>query len=589
MAKKRNTSISNSTSRRIAKTILNGFRSYFADYLNLTLSAKARFEKSDWHGGQQAHVERMALYKTKVSQISELLPTITNKDITDLDLWRQAKQAYTSLVYNFPNFEIAETFFNSVFGNINDHDKIDDDLIYVLSSQLKQIPEAEYSIYIRYENISSPKKLFKQLLADAEFSLPYENSQRDVANIVAEFEADVKPHIHSDFSDLKFDLLESVFYRSKAAYLIGRIVDGEHLTPFILPILNNEKGGLYVDTAIFNREEMSVIFSFARTQFMVDEPLPFEYVHFLKQLLPHKSDYEIYTSLGFPIHAKTEFYRELVTHLRDSNDQFIIAPGVKGMVMSVFTLPSYDVVFKLIKDKFDPPKDITHEKVKEQYQMVSRHDRIGRMADTQKFVNMTLPLDRFSDELLDELKTVAPSQLVINKKENRLLIKLLYIERRMIPLNLYLLDADEEQTRNVIEEYGNAIKQLAAANIFPGDMLLKNFGVTRHNRVIFYDYDEICPLVDCNFRKIPKPRTEEQEMSSTPWYTIDPNDIFPEEFGLFFSGNPVAKKAFEEMHADIYGVEFWHGLQERIRNGAIIDVFPYRRKRRFLRCQKPEA
>ncbi len=582
IAKRKNT-ISNSTSRRIAKTILNGFRSYFADYLNLTLGAKARFEKADWLGGQRAHVERLALYKTKVKQVSALLPTITNKDITDLELWRQAKMAYTQLVYNFPNFEIAETFFNSVFGDINDHDKIDDDLIYVLSSQIKSPLKAEYSIFIRYEQLSSTQELFQCLLEEAEFSLPFEDLQRDVGNINSEFEQAVTPLLNNPITELKFDLLEAVFYRGKAAYLIGRIVDGAQVLPCVLPIMNNEKGAIFVDTAIFNREEMSIIFSFALSHFMVDAPLPYQYLNFIKQLLPHKSDYEIYSSLGFPIHAKTEFYRELVKHLRRSQEKFIIAPGIKGMVMSVFTLPSYDVVFKLIKDRFDPPKEVTHDIVKEKYQMVSRHDRAGRLADTQKFVNLTLPLDRFSDELLEELKKVAPSQIEISKESNRILIRLLYTERKMIPLNIYLQEADDEQTKNAMEEYGNAIKQLAAANIFPGDMLLKNFGVTRHGRVVFYDYDEICLLTECNFRKIPEAQTEEQEMSATPWYSIGPNDVFPEEFSLFFSGNPKARKAFEKMHSDLYKVEFWQRIQKRIRNGTVIDVFPYRKNRRFVR------
>jgi isocitrate dehydrogenase kinase/phosphatase len=247
----------------------------------------------------------------------------------------------------------------------------------------------------------------------------------------------------------------------------------------------------------------------------------------------------------------------------------------------VFTLPSYDIVFKVIKDKFDPPKDVTRDIVREKYRMVSRHDRVGRMADTQEFHNFVFPLNRFSPELLAELKQVAPSLLVF--QGNRLIIRHLYTERRMAPLNLYLKDADEAQTRNVMEEYGNAIKQLAAANIFPGDMLLKNFGVTRHQRVVFYDYDEICPLIECNFRRTPKPQTEEQEMAARPWYTVGPQDIFPEEFRLFFSGNQLARKAFEELHSDLYDYRFWQGLQQQIRAGIIVDVFPYRRKRRFSR------
>lgn len=565
----------------MAKTIHNSFASYFSDFLNITLGAKARFEKSDWLGAQAAHEERIELYKAKVRQTADLLQTVTTKDITDLDLWRQTKNAYTQLLFGASNDEISETYFNSVFGWINDHDKIDDDLIYVRSSQAKKPAESEYGIYIRYRGGRDIAQLFHQVLADAEFSVPWEDVTRDVANITRAFTDQVGFECAEAEQDFVVDLLESVFYRGKAAYLIGRIVDGERYIPLVLPVLNNEHGGLYVDTAIFNREEMSVVFSFTRAHFMVDAPLPYQYLHFLKQLLPQKGDNEIYAALGFAKHAKTVFYRELIHHLARSDGLFCIAPGIKGMVMSVFTLPSYDIVFKVIKDKFDPPKEVTHQIVRDKYRLVSRHDRVGRMADTQEFHNFVFPLARFSAELLAELRQVAPSLLVF--KGDRLIIRHLYTERRMTPLNLYLKGADEAQTRNVMEEYGNAIKQLAAANIFPGDMLLKNFGVTRHKRVVFYDYDEICPLTDCNFRVVPEPKTEEQALAVRPWYRVEPNDIFPEEFRLFFSGNQLAKRVFEELHSDLYDCRFWRGLQEQIRNGFIVDVFPYRRRRRFPR------
>ncbi len=573
--------IRNSTARRMAKTIHNSFASYFSDFLNITLGAKARFEKGDWLGAQSAHEERIELYKAKVRQTADLLKTVTTKDITHLDLWRQAKIAYTQLLSGATNDEIAETFFNSVFGWINDHDKIDDDLIYVRSSQANKPAASEYSIYVRYRGGPDVGQVFQQILAETEFSVPWEDSARDVANIVRAFAEQVAPRLGGPAPELVFDLLESVFYRGKAAYLIGRILAGEHCFPLVLPVLNNEHGGLYVDTAIFNREEMSVVFSFTRAHFMVDAPLPYQYLYFLKRLLPHKGDNEIYAALGFAKHAKTVFYRELVRHLAHSDDLFCIAPGIKGMVMSVFTLPSHDIVFKVIKDKFDPPKEVTRQIVRDKYRLVSRHDRVGRLADTQEFRNFVFPRARFSPALLAELNLVAPSLLEF--QGDRLIIRHLYTERRMTPLNLYLKDADEAQTRNVMEEYGNAIKQLAAANIFPGDMLLKNFGVTRHQRVVFYDYDEICPLTECNFRPLPEPQTEEQALAVRPWYRVEPNDIFPQEFRLFFSGNQLAKQVFEEMHGDLYDYHFWRGLQEQIRAGVIVDVFPYRRKRRFPR------
>jgi len=572
--------IHNSTARRMAKTILNGFRSYFADYLNSTLTAKARYEKADWHGVREANVERLELYKTKVAQTVQYLGVVTNKDIASLTLWQEAKKAYTQLVFNFPNFEIAETFFNSVFSDIHDHDKISDDIIYVLSSQLIEAPEAEYSVFVRYQGTDF-RTTFERILKEAEFSLPMEDLDTDLDCIMDVFQQDVAPHIKGAAEDVRFDLLESTFYRSKAAYMVGRVRDGDQTFPMALVILNNEQGALYVDTALFDADELSVIFSFTRNHFMVDAPLPYQYAHFLKSLMPNKLDYEIYNSLGFPKHAKTEFYRQLVGHLDQSDDEFIVAPGIKGMVMTVFTLPSYNIVFKIIKDKFSPPKEVTHDIVREKYRLVSRYDRIGRMADTQEFDNLIFPLSRFSDELIEELQTVAPSQIEIRDQD--ILIKHLYTERYMTPLNIYLETADDDQIRSAMEEYGNCIKQLAAANIFPGDMPLKNFGVTRHGRVVFYDYDEIATLTECNFRRIPQPRTEQEEMQSGTWYTVAPEDIFPEEFRLFFSGNVKARKMFEKIHSELYELEFWTDLQDKIRNGYVVDVFPYRRAKRFDR------
>ena len=572
--------IHNSTARRMAKTILNGFRSYFADYLNSTLTAKARYEKADWHGVREANVERLELYKTKVAQTVQYLGVVTNKDIASLTLWQEAKKAYTQLVFNFPNFEIAETFFNSVFSDIHDHDKISDDIIYVLSSQLIEAPEAEYSVFVRYQGTDF-RTAFERILNEAEFSLPMEDLNTDLDCIMDVFQQDVAPHIKGAAEDVRFDLLESTFYRSKAAYMVGRVRDGDQTFPMALVILNNEQGALYVDTALFDADELSVIFSFTRNHFMVDAPLPYQYAHFLKSLMPNKLDYEIYNSLGFPKHAKTEFYRQLVGHLDQSDDEFIIAPGIKGMVMTVFTLPSYNIVFKIIKDKFSPPKEVTHDIVREKYRLVSRYDRIGRMADTQEFDNLIFPLSRFSDELIEELQSVAASQIEIRDQD--ILIKHLYTERYMTPLNIYLETAGDDQIKSAMEEYGNCIKQLAAANIFPGDMPLKNFGVTRHGRVVFYDYDEIATLTDCNFRRIPQPRTEQEEMQSGTWYTVAPEDIFPEEFRLFFSGNVKARKMFEQMHSELYELEFWTNLQDKIRNGYVVDVFPYRRAKRFDR------
>ena len=321
------------------------------------------------------------------------------------------------------------------------------------------------------------------------------------------------------------------------------------------------------------------MFSFSRSYFMVYTNHPHAMVDFLQTLLPNKKRSELYASIGLHKHGKTEFYRGFVEHLDRSTDQFIVAPGIKGMVMTVFTLPSYQTVFKVIKDRFAPQKSITAEQVREKYYVVKEHDRVGRMADTQEFQNLVLPRARFSQELIEELLNTAPSSIEISA--DRIRIKHLYTERLMTPLNIFIGIASDDELLEALDEYGNAIKELAAANIFPGDMLLKNFGITRHGRVVFYDYDEICYLTDVNFRAIPEAHTPEDEMSADAWYSVAPNDVFPEEFRRFLFGRRRIKQMFTDMHGELFDPAYWKNLQEAIVQGQVMDVFPYRRKKRF--------
>jgi isocitrate dehydrogenase kinase/phosphatase len=571
-----------STSRQLARTILNGFHSMFADFQNITLGARARFEQQDWKGVQQAQADRLEIYKAKVDQLLPLLRNLAGDHIHNLATWQKMRQDYGQLIGQYSNFEIAESFYNSVFCKVFAHQHITNDYAFVLSSRRKRNTCSELAAFSSYKFNGQIKELVAKILSDYEFSTPFSDLAFDVSqitrNVIQQLVGDeTRPN-----NSITVDVLEPIFYRNKGAYLVGRIngVD-ENPAPFVLPFLYQADGTLYIDTLITDPDEVSVIFSFTRSYFMVDSAVPVQIVEFLHGVMPHKKLYELYASIGFRKHAKTDFFRDFMAHLDNSDDPLIIAPGIKGMVMSVFVLPSYDIVFKIIKDKFTPPKEVTKKIVKEKYQLVTKHDRAGRMADTQEFNAMRFPKNRFSTELIEELQKVAPSQLTITDTE--IIIEHLYTERRMEPLNLYLRTADDQQIINVMDEYGNAIKQLAAANIFPGDMLLKNFGVTRHGRVVFYDYDEICHLTECNFRIIPHPRNEQEEMASTPWYAVKEFDIFPEEFRLFFSGNPKAKKAFDDLHGDLYDVQTWQDMQNQIIAGQVVDVFPYRQRKRFTR------
>jgi isocitrate dehydrogenase kinase/phosphatase len=560
---------------QIAHTLLEQFNCFYRCFLDVTRGAAQRFANADWACVQQASAERIRLYDHHAIRAVRTLQVMTRHvDINEAFL-SGIKNSYSALIRDHQNFEIAESFYNSVYRKIFHHENIADSHLFVHSSQNAN-NWSFTELCVHYDG-PDLKTLLTQAISDAALPNPFEDKSRDlnslIERIVSIFPQTMSANRH------QLVLLKPIFYRNKGAYLVGRYHNEQFMFPFALPVLQNEQRKLYIDTLLYSSDEISIIFGFARSYFFVDAPAPRRIVNFLKELLPNKTDYELFTAIGCQKHGKTALYRHYLNHLNHSDDQFELAPGIKGMVMSVFTLPSYDIVFKVIKDKFTPPKEISHATVKAKYLLVKTHDRVGRMADTQEFTNFTFPRDRFSHELLEELKSVAPSQLDIN--DHTITISHLYTERKMVPLNIYLSHADESQTYKAIDEYGNALKQLAAANIFPGDMLFKNFGVTRHGRVIFYDYDEISYMTECNFRQIPAPRYPEDEWAAEPWYSVAPNDIFPEEFATFLFSNPKVREIFTKLHGELLTATYWQALQEHIRAGHQGDVFPYRRRIRF--------
>ena len=575
---------------RLARTILNGFTSYFADFENITLAARTRFENAEWNAMHDASTRRIDLYKLKVLETLEFVKYIADDRLTDFGFWSETRDVYADLVRGMTNFEIAETFYNSIFNAVFNHRRIRDEHAFVFSPQGDMPPVDVSRVVNRFSSSDGLESAVMDLLQTYALYIPYEDITRDAAAVCATIQSEMGSSLDLQSGNFEFQMLEHHFYRNKAVYIVGRLVAGAKQMPIVLPMLHTgdeERPAIFIDAVLFGSDRVSLLFSFTRTYFMVDASIPSQYVLFLQQLMPKKAVSEIYSCIGHHRHGKTYYYRCAYRHMRSTQDHFIPAPGIKGMVMTVFTLPSYEFVFKIIKDRFTPPKEVTHQLVREKYQLVKRWDRAGRMADTQEFNNLVFERARFSEELMEELYATCPSQVEISG--TALIIKHCYVERRMTPLNLYLQKASDEEVDAVMNEYGKAIKELAAANIFPGDMLLKNFGVTRHGRVVFYDYDEIQPLLECNFRRIPPPRDEFEEMSDQPWYSVGPNDIFPEEFRLFFSGNLRARKAFDALHSDLYDVEFWQGLQKRLAEGHVEDFYPYPRALRFDRGQSEAA
>lgn len=563
----------------IAKTILNGFERHIYLFSEITQSAKQRFEQCQWNEVQEAAKLRTDFYEKRVK---ETLDTIEQDFfITSLDgeLWQEVKQSYIELLATHNQPELAESFYNSVFCHLFERKYYHNAYIFVESTAGRLSSDDAPSIYTRYKpGEHGITKTISDVMLSPKLDVPYENLERDVANLIEQFRETAHKTMYR-IEDLTIDILNFVFYRNKGAYIIGRVLSPGGETPFIISVLNSEGRGLYIDALIADSERMAVVFGFARAYFFVDCQHPHALVEFLHRLIPHKTTADLYSAIGFHKQGKTQFYRDFLNHLANSEDKLELAAGIKGMVMSVFTLPSYPYVFKIIKDKFSPSKHMTKKDVKGKYRLVKLHDRVGRMADTMEYSEVAFPKNRFSEELLTELTTVAPS--IIRFEDDLVIIQHMYIERRMVPLNLYLADADEQQLKNAMYGYGKAIKQLIAADIFPGDMLLKNFGVTRHGRVIFYDYDEITYMDEVNFRVKPEAKTEEQIYAAEPWYSVEPGDMFPEELATFALANPRYRAAFMEHHADLLEASYWQQCQQNVANGIVEDVFPYPDSMRF--------
>ena len=567
-----------------ATIIHQGFRSYRQAFQTITGAARQRFEAGQWQAAQEADSERLRLYARHIDAVSRQIRHELAGRSPDPEQWQDCRYAYRRLIAREYSAELFETFYNSVHRHLtNDADVSDLEMFVSTCFPTPPVP-VRGDLTRRYTTEAGVVEMVRQMTADLPVQAPWRNLERDIGNVLRSL-VDERPEITSP-KGLELELLMPVFYRNKGAYIVGRLSFGESVWPIAFPLHRDSGGCLYIDTLICDEDELSVVFSFTRAYFMVLTEHPHALVDFLQELLPNKKRSELYASLGLHKHAKTVFYRDFLEHLNNSSDPFVIAAGIKGMVMSVFTLPSYQIVFKIIKDRFAPQKKMTAHDVREKYQIVKSHDRVGRMADTQEFENLVLPLDRFDPELLAELLEVAPSSVRV--EADRVRIRHVYTERLMTPLNLFIETASPAELDEALDEYGNAIKQLAAANIFPGDMLLKNFGITRHGRVVFYDYDEICYLTDVNFRAIPEAQTPEQEMSAEPWYSVGSMDVFPEEFRRFLFGKPAIKRRFTELHGELFDPAYWSGLQRQIRDGQVMDVYPYRRKKRFIRQMQHE-
>ena len=561
--------------RDCAQLLVDAFADYNADFRAITQRARQRFEERDWRGSQRDAVERIELYRKYVNGTVELMRHRLGDEMHERAVWSAVKRRFDEMIDPLPDCEFPKTFFSSVTRKTFDTVGVDPAVEFV-ALDLDPLANVHSHVETRVYAVRGDLDLLaEELLADYRFRTPYRDFERSVKMVADEMKALVNAGTERRAPE-SVEVIKEVFYQMTRAYLVGRINGRGWTAPFVVA-LRNLDSGVVVDAIMLETGPVSILFSFTRSYFHVDLAHVGEVVKFLKTILPLKPVSELYTVLGRAKQGKTERYRELFKHLQHSDDQFVLAPGERGLVMICFTLPSFDVVFKLIRDRFPYQKNILREDVLSKYELVFKHDRAGRLVDAQEFKSIRFPKSRFSQELLEELQKEAARTAHFDGDE--VTIDHLYIERRMMPLNLYLRSVDRELAEKAVVEYGQAIRDLAVTNIFPGDLLLKNFGVTRHGRVIFYDYDELCLVTDCRFRDVPQSEHDEDDMRADAWFYVGENDVFPETFLNFLGFDPGLKQVFLDAHAEILTAEWWRGIQQRLREGDLLEVLPYHRHR----------
>jgi isocitrate dehydrogenase kinase/phosphatase len=563
----------------VAALLLEGFNKHYRLFRDASRDARRMWESREWLRLQQATTDRIAFYDRRVLEAVDTLEANFSAGGLDDETWQAIKLEYICLLTDHKQPELAESFFNSVCCKILHRTYFNNDFIFVRPGvSTEHIPSNPPSYRCYYPLKTGLRAALRDIAADLQLQVPFTDLSRDLQRVVRRWREFLPAPLVLE-ANHQIQVLSSLFFRNTSAYLVGKVINGSQLHPFVVPILHDDSEGLYVDTVLLEAEHLAVMLNSSRAYFMVDMEVPSAYVGFLRSMLPNKPKAELYSILGLQKQGKTLFYRDFLHHLAHSSDDFVAAPGIRGLVMLVFTLPSYPYVFKVIKDVIAPPKQVNRDQVKAKYQLVKQVDRVGRMADTLEYSDVAFPKARFNADLLHELRALAPS--LLEEDATTLVIRHLYIERRMVPLNIYLDRANPAQREHALNEYGNAVKELAKANIFAGDLLFKNFGVTRYNRVIFYDYDEIDYVTNCNFRRIPAPRNEEDEMAAEPWYSVNPNDIFPEEFGTFLLTDPRSRQIFLARHADLLEAGGWQAIQRRLRSGEVPEVIPYPKDLRF--------
>lgn len=558
--------------------IVQAFEDYNASFSDITRRAKRRFVSADRAGMNQDIQERYALYDASIHEAINKLEQILSERLFSRPIWIEIRAQYLQAIQGMVDQRFYQTFFNTLSRRLFKTTGVDPAIEFTVadvSTMPDEVVKPGPSLWQAHSIVLDRVDSIETWLATMSELWPETHINVDVGAV----QARLKSSYPWAGGVLVTEMLVSVFYRGGRAYRVGRIRAEGGYVPIVL-CFDSNGDSIGIEAILTEVQQVSILFGYTFNYFMVDVEVVEPVVRFLTTILPSKPKAELYTVLGRVKQGKTDRYQSFFGHLSKCQDEELMeAEGKKGMVMLVFTLPSYPLVFKLIRDRFAPSKQVTRSEVLERYHLVFRHDRIGRLIDAQEFRELKLLMASVSKALLEVL--LKECSRLVEVVGDHILIHHCYVERRVRPLDLYLAEAEEKAALSAVLDYGQAIKDLARSNIFAGDLLPKNFGVTGSGRVVFYDYDELRLMGECRFRHWPKASDDVMTMSAEPWFHVGEDDVFPEQFSLFMGLGPERLAYLKTHHGELFDADWWVAVQQQIRDGQWLDVPPFRAEARL--------
>ncbi|MGH8119794.1 MAG: isocitrate dehydrogenase kinase/phosphatase AceK regulatory subunit, partial [Gammaproteobacteria bacterium] len=324
-----------------SQIIYDGFVRYNDAFHKMTRRAQTRFEQRDWKGHQEDIVERVNLYDKSVRRVVTDLRRVMAGRYKDHALWNAIRSYFGDRLKKVPDAGFMRTFFNSVTRRIFDTVGIDPQLEFVTSSLEEDIEMLKSLNLRRYPYWGSVERIFETILEDFYFRVPYSDVTINATRIATEIIRFLKtqPGLDEDHI-LRFEFIDTFFFQAARAYMIGRIILQNGISPIVIAFKNTDEG-IDVDAVLLSEDEVSIVFSYTRSYYFADPNSVVGTVHFIHTLLPKKPIDELYTVLGRLRQGKTERYRTFTRHLEHTDDKFVHTEGDRGLVMIVFTLPSY--------------------------------------------------------------------------------------------------------------------------------------------------------------------------------------------------------------------------------------------------------